>query len=122
MGQPRRHSTTETLHDGDTPRHQASNAVGAAPCTIAPSGVGASARSPGRAESHDESKRAPRSVAGLPASTPQAEAFAKRLKSRGYRFVGPASVYAFLQNTGVVNDHVHGCFRATDYPGAVRRR
>jgi len=61
-------------------------------------------------------KRAPRSVADLPKSTPQAEAFAKQLKAQGYRFVGPASVYAFMQNVGVVNDHVHGCFRATDYP------
>ena len=60
-------------------------------------------------------KRAPRSVADLPKSTPQAEAFAKQLKAQGYRFVGPTSVYAFMQNVGVVNDHVHGCFRATDY-------
>ncbi len=29
--------------------------------------------------------------------------------------MGPTSVYAFMQNVGVVNDHVHGCFRATDY-------
>jgi DNA-3-methyladenine glycosylase I len=61
-------------------------------------------------------KRAPRLVADLPKSTPQAEAFAKQLKSQGYRFVGPTSVYAFMQNVGVVNDHLHGCFRATDYP------
>ena len=60
-------------------------------------------------------KRAPRALADLPASTPQAEKFAKRLKSKGYRFVGPTSVYAFMQNVGVVNDHIHGCFRATDY-------
>jgi DNA-3-methyladenine glycosylase I len=60
-------------------------------------------------------KRAPRSVAELPKSTPQAAAFAKQLKSQGYRFVGPTSVYAFMQNVGVVNDHVHGCFRAVDY-------
>lgn len=58
-------------------------------------------------------KRAPRSIADLPTSTPQAEAFAKQLKSQGYRFVGPTSVYAFMQNVGVVNDHIHGCFRAT---------
>jgi DNA-3-methyladenine glycosylase I len=63
-------------------------------------------------------KRAPRSIADLPASTPQAEAFAKQLKSQGYRFVGPTSVYALMQNVGVVNDHVHGCFRATDYARA----
>jgi DNA-3-methyladenine glycosylase I len=40
--------------------------------------------------------------------------FAKRLRSQGYRFVGPTSVYAFMQNVGVVNDHIHGCFRAVD--------
>jgi DNA-3-methyladenine glycosylase I len=59
-------------------------------------------------------KRAPRSLAELPASTPQAEAFARQLKSQEYRFVGPTSVYAFMQNVGVVNDHIHGCFRATE--------
>ncbi len=67
-------------------------------------------------------KRAPRSIADLPKSTPQAEAFAKQLKSQGYRFVGPTSVYAFMQNVGVVNDHVHGCFRAVDYRIATRSR
>jgi DNA-3-methyladenine glycosylase I len=67
-------------------------------------------------------KRAPRAVANLPKSTPQAEAFAEQLKSQGYRFVGPTSVYAFMQNVGVVNDHVHGCFRATDYPTTARPR
>ena len=69
-------------------------------------------------------KRAPRSLADLPTSTPQADAFAKQLKSQGYRFVGPTSVYAFMQNVGVVNDHIRGCFRATDYgrrPTKARR-
>jgi DNA-3-methyladenine glycosylase I len=42
-------------------------------------------------------KRAPRSLTDLPKSTPQAEAFARQLKSQGYRFVGPTSVYAFMQ-------------------------
>jgi DNA-3-methyladenine glycosylase I len=60
-------------------------------------------------------KRSPRSNADLPRSTPAADAFANRLRSQGYRFVGPTSVYAFMQNVGVVNDHIHGCFRATDY-------
>jgi DNA-3-methyladenine glycosylase I len=67
-------------------------------------------------------KRAPRSLADLPKSTPQAEAFAKQLKSQGYRFVGPTSVYAFMQNVGVVNDHIRGCFRATDYHAMAKRR
>ena len=60
-------------------------------------------------------KLAPRSLAVVPKSTPRADTFAKQLKSQGYRFVGPTSVYAFMQNVGVVNDHIHGCFRATDY-------
>ena len=63
-------------------------------------------------------ERAPRSLADLPTSTPQAEAFAKQLKSQGYRFVGPTSVYAFMQNVGVINDHLRGCFRAIDYRAA----
>ena len=75
------------------------------------------------AKSHEATrKRAPRSLADLPTSTPQAEAFAKQLKSQGYRFVGPTSVYAFMQNVGVINDHIHGCFRATDYAATPRSR
>jgi DNA-3-methyladenine glycosylase I len=69
-------------------------------------------------------KRAPRSIADLPTTTPQADAFAKQLKAQGYRFVGPTSVYAFMQNVGVINDHIHGCFRASDYtqsPTKARR-
>jgi DNA-3-methyladenine glycosylase I len=65
--------------------------------------------------------RAPRSRSDLPTATPDADAFAKRLKSQGYRFVGPTSVYAFMQNVGVVNDHLHGCFRATDYKDRCAR-
>jgi DNA-3-methyladenine glycosylase I len=65
-------------------------------------------------------KQAPQSVADLPKSTPEAEAFARQLKTQGYRFVGPTSVYAFMQNVGVVNDHVQGCFRASDYPARGR--
>jgi DNA-3-methyladenine glycosylase I len=59
--------------------------------------------------------RSPRSAAEVPTTTPGADALAKELKSQGYRFVGPTSVYAFMQNTGMVNDHIHGCFRASDY-------
>jgi DNA-3-methyladenine glycosylase I len=58
---------------------------------------------------------APRSIADIPSSTPQAEALGKQLKAHGYRFVGPTSVYAFMQNVGMVNDHVRGCFRATGH-------
>jgi DNA-3-methyladenine glycosylase I len=75
------------------------------------------------AKSYESTRtRAPRSIADLPTSTPQAQAFAKQLKSQGYRFVGPTSVYAFMQNVGVVNDHLHGCFRALDYPTTSQSR
>jgi DNA-3-methyladenine glycosylase I len=40
---------------------------------------------------------------------PEAEALAKELKRRGWRFVGPTTVYAFMQAMGLVNDHVEGC-------------
>ena len=57
----------------------------------------------------------PRSLSEIPTWTPEAESFAKQLKSQGYRFVGPTSVYAFMQNIGAVNDHIRGCFRALDH-------
>ena len=50
----------------------------------------------------------------IPASTLLAETFSKDLKQRGFTFVGPTVVYAHMQATGVVNDHVVGCFRHAD--------
>ena len=47
----------------------------------------------------------------VPASTPQSEAMSKELRKRGFRFVGPTICYAFMQATGMVNDHVVNCFR-----------
>jgi DNA-3-methyladenine glycosylase I len=41
--------------------------------------------------------------------TPESQALAKDLKRRGWRFVGPTTVYAFMQAMGVVNDHLDGC-------------
>ena len=41
--------------------------------------------------------------------TPTSRAFSKDLKSRGWRFVGPTTVYAFMQAMGLVNDHLEGC-------------
>lgn len=43
------------------------------------------------------------------AQTPESSALAKELKRRGWRFVGPTTVYAFMQAMGLVNDHLHGC-------------
>jgi DNA-3-methyladenine glycosylase I len=52
-----------------------------------------------------------REMSQVPAVTPLAEAISKDLKKRGFTFVGPTIVYAYLQSTGVVNDHVVTCFR-----------
>src|SRR3954454_11824794 len=43
------------------------------------------------------------------ALTPESQALSKDLKKRGWRFVGPTTVYAFMQAMGLVNDHVEGC-------------
>ena len=45
----------------------------------------------------------------VPATTPTSIAIAKDLKKRGWSFVGPTTVYAFMQAMGLVNDHVAGC-------------
>lgn len=50
-------------------------------------------------------------MADLPATTPAAEALSRDLKARGFRFVGPTVVYAFMQSVGLVDDHLPGCFR-----------
>jgi DNA-3-methyladenine glycosylase I len=47
----------------------------------------------------------------VPAQTPLSVEVSKALKARGFSFCGPVIVYAFLQATGVVNDHLEGCFR-----------
>jgi DNA-3-methyladenine glycosylase I len=47
----------------------------------------------------------------VPAATPLAEAISKDLKKRGFRFVGPTIVYAFMQAVGMVNDHLVDCHR-----------
>ncbi len=46
----------------------------------------------------------------LPASTPESDALSKDLKKRGFRFVGTTICYAFMQATGLVNDHLTSCF------------
>ena len=52
----------------------------------------------------------PTSMEALPASTPESAALARDLKRRGWTFVGPTTVYAFMQSMGLVNDHIEGCF------------
>ena len=47
----------------------------------------------------------------VPAETPASKAISKALKAEGFRFVGPTTVYAFMQSTGMVNDHLTSCHR-----------
>jgi DNA-3-methyladenine glycosylase I len=51
------------------------------------------------------------SLADLPAKTALAETISKDLRQRGFKFVGPTIVYAHMQATGMVNDHLVSCFR-----------
>lgn len=53
-----------------------------------------------------------RRMADIPTSTPLAATISKELKRRGFTFVGPTIVYAWLQGVGVVDDHLASCFRA----------
>jgi DNA-3-methyladenine glycosylase I len=49
----------------------------------------------------------------VPAVTPEAAALSKELRQRGFRFVGPTTMYALMQSAGLVDDHIAGCHRAT---------
>ncbi len=56
--------------------------------------------------------RRPVTLADVPATTPESEAMSRALRTRGFRFVGPTTMYALMQSTGMVDDHVKGCWRA----------
>jgi DNA-3-methyladenine glycosylase I len=56
-----------------------------------------------------DSRPAPRTMAELPALTPESTALARALKREGFRFVGPTTAYALMQACGLVNDHLEGC-------------
>jgi DNA-3-methyladenine glycosylase I len=52
-----------------------------------------------------------RTMRDIPAETELSKRISKALKAEGFRFVGPTTVYAFMQSAGMVNDHLVGCFR-----------
>jgi DNA-3-methyladenine glycosylase I len=54
----------------------------------------------------------PRSFSDLVATTPESTALSKRLRTLGYRFVGPTTMHALMQSSGMVDDHIEGCWRA----------
>jgi DNA-3-methyladenine glycosylase I len=56
-------------------------------------------------------RRAPRTLADVPGVSAESTALAKDLRRRGFRFVGPTTLYALMQATGLVDDHLAGCFR-----------
>ncbi|WP_285509249.1 DNA-3-methyladenine glycosylase I [Actinokineospora sp. NBRC 105648] len=55
----------------------------------------------------------PATMADVPAVTPESKAMAKELKRRRFSFVGPTTCYALMQATGMVDDHIATCWRAT---------
>ncbi len=54
----------------------------------------------------------PAALGDIPAVTPESTALSKELRRRGFRFVGPTTMYALMQSGGMVDDHVEGCWRA----------
>ena len=52
-----------------------------------------------------------RAQAEVPATSAESDALSKDLKRRGFKFVGSTVIYAHMQATGLVNDHLVGCFR-----------
>jgi DNA-3-methyladenine glycosylase I len=58
-----------------------------------------------------------KAMTDIPASTPLSETISKDLKKRGFKFVGPTIVYAHMQATGMVNDHLVDCFRWAEVQG-----
>jgi DNA-3-methyladenine glycosylase I len=58
--------------------------------------------------------RPPRTMAELPSRTRESEAMAAMLRRRGFTFVGPVTCHALMQATGMVDDHLVGCFRRTE--------
>lgn len=57
--------------------------------------------------------RRPERLADIPAHTPESAAMSTALRARGFRFVGPTTMYALMQSAGMVDDHVTGCHRAS---------
>jgi DNA-3-methyladenine glycosylase I len=58
-----------------------------------------------------------REIKEVPAETPESRALSKDLVRRGFRFVGPTIMYAHMQATGMVNDHLVSCFRHPELRG-----
>jgi DNA-3-methyladenine glycosylase I len=58
----------------------------------------------------------PKTLKDIPSTTPLSDVISKDLKKRGFKFVGSTVIYANMQATGMVNDHVENCWKATHLP------
>ncbi len=57
----------------------------------------------------------PAAMGEVPAVTPESTALSKELRKRGFRFVGPTTMYALMQSAGMVDDHLTGCWRVIEH-------
>lgn len=64
----------------------------------------------------DAARPRPRSMDDVAAVTAESTAMSKALRARGFRFVGPTTMYALMQSAGMVDDHFDGCWRVTPQP------
>ena len=64
----------------------------------------------------------PRALRDVPVTTPESASMSKTLRAQGFRFVGPTTMYALMQSTGMVDDHLLGCWRATNDGTALPQR
>ncbi len=83
--------------------------IGNAQATLRLNQAGTSLVSVFQAAAPSGGQEPPRTIADLPTTTPEAITLSKDLRAKGFKFLGPTVLYAHMQATGVVNDHVVGC-------------
>ena len=76
---------------------------------VAMRGAGVGLQTVVRSHAPAARERPPATWADVPATTPESTALARELKSHGFRFVGPTTLYALMQACGLVDDHLAGC-------------
>ncbi len=75
---------------------------------------------PGSTNGSRSRRARPKDLRDIPSTSPESDALSKDLKRRGFRFVGSTIMYAFMQATGLVDDHIAGCFRSRSPRKVVR--
>lgn len=93
-------------------RQKIVSAIGNARALLAMHEAGERLRDLVTAHTPEPRERAPLSFADVPSSTSDSVALSRELKKRGFRFVGPTTMYATLQAIGAVDDHIQGCWLA----------